>query len=369
MQCTNLGGMEQAAYRVMGELVKTGMTFRIASPRPFGPGRDRVLEFDPAARDFAYRGRFGWRDFIPFRRHVHAMARDCDAVWVTGTSAAALAAIGGLKAPKLLSHHYHHFETLLSGLKWRLFYALLCRDLAAVTYPAEFTRREALTVAPWLAARAHVVHNGVDVAYDGADWHRRARAAARRALGIADDAFVIGNAGWLIARKRFDVFLETARAVRALLPGALFQICGDGPLRGELMAQADALGLADAVRFEGWQGDLAPYYRAWDVLLFNSDFDAFGLSPLEAAAQGCLVVASVRYGGLGEFLTDGENGFLLADHDTAELAARIARLAADGDLRARLRDSAAARVRADYSLGAATAFYADFFSRAAGARP
>lgn len=361
VQCTNLGGMEQSALRAMTALAGHGVRFRLATPMPFGSGADAFRAFDPDMCDFPYRGRFGWRDIPAFRRHVRALAAGCDGIWITGTSAAALMAARGLSGPKVLSHHYHHFEGRLSWLKWRLFYELLCRDLDAVTFPTRFTRDEALRIAPWLSARAHVVRNGVALAYDGPDWHAARRAEARRRLGLPADAFIVGNAGWLIARKRFDVFLVTAQAIAARVPGTIFCICGGGPLEGELRARATALGLGDAVRFEGWQRDLTPWYRAWDVVLFNSDFDAFGLTPLEAAAQGCLVIASVRYGGLGEFIRDGESGFLFTEHRPQAMAERAALLYSSPDLRVRLREGAAAVIRRDYDIESVTRFYREMF--------
>ncbi len=361
MQCTNLGGMEQVALRCMEGLAADGLDFRIATPRPFGPARARVLAFDPRARDFPYRGRFGWRDFPAFRRHVRERATGASHVWVTGTCAASLAAVKGLRLPKVLSHHYHHFEGRFAWARWRAFYELLCRGLDAVTYPTAFTRDEALRIAPWLARKAVVVPNGYPLRYADETERLRLRAEARRRFGLGDGDFVVGNAGWLIARKRFDVFLDAAAAIAHAVPEARFVICGDGPLRAALAARAADLGLAGRVRFEGWVADLSDHYRAWDALLFNSDFDAFGNVAIEAASHGCPVVASLAYGGLGEFLEHGVNGFLFRAHDTAALTEAAVALARDPALAARVRAAARTTLAARFSPDAALAFYRGFF--------
>lgn len=368
MQCTNLGGMEQVAFRCMEGLSRGGLRFRIATPRPFGPGWPRVREFDPKARDFPYRGRFGWRDFLSLRRHVHALAEDCDQVWVTGTCLAALGAVKGVGRPTVLSHHYHHFEDRLSWYKWRAFYELACRGLDAITYPTVFTRDEAVRIAPWLADRAVVVPNGYEIHYADEAERRAARAAARRRLNIPDDAFVVGNAGWLIARKRFDVFLAVAAQIARTVPDARFVICGDGPLRGALQAQARSLGIFGRVRFTGWVRDLADYYRAWDVLLFNSDFDTLPCAPMEAASYGCPTVASLLYGALGEFIEHGRNGFLFPTHDTWELAEAAASLACNAALADQVRTAARHTLATRFSPDAALDFYRKFFGVAADAR-
>lgn len=367
MQCTNLGGMEQISYRLMDVLAdEIGLDFRIATPLPFGPGRDRVLARDPGARDSPGRGRFGWRDFPAFRGHVHRLAAGCSHAWVTGTSAAALAALFGLRQPKVLSHHYHHFEGPRAWLRWRGFYELLCRQLDAITYPTAFTRDEALRIAPWLKGRAHVVPNGFEIHYLDEPDRLARRAAARRWLDLPPDAPVIGNAGWLIPRKRFDVFLHVAARVHAARPDARFVICGGGPLEDDLKRMAGALGIAEAVRFAGWVQDLTPYYEAWDALLFNSDFDTLPAAPMEAASRGCVTVASLLYGGLGEFIEHGRNGYLFASHDTASLAEALLQVVGDSAQALALRRGALDKLRRDFSIARATAFYRDFFGRGQG---
>jgi glycosyltransferase involved in cell wall biosynthesis len=361
LQCTNLGGMEHAALRSMENLRAHGVRFRLATPRPFGPGAAAFRAFDPNMRDFSYRGRFGWRDFPAFRRHIRSLVEGCRGIWVTGTCAASLAAIRGLPGPKVLSHHYPHFEGPFPWLRWRAFYELTCRDLDAVTYPSAFTRDEALRIAPWLKGRAVIVRNGCEMRYRDDAERRQARAEARRRLGLPADAFIIGGAGWLIDRKRFDVFLATAQKIAAAIPAAHFVICGDGPLRSALEGQARSLGIADRVFFSGWVQDVNEYYRAWNVVLFVSDGESFGLTPVEAAACGAVIVASVRYGGLGEFLADGENGFLFRNHDAAAMADRVMLLYSSPELRTRLREAAAETIRRDYDIEKVTRFFREVF--------
>ncbi len=149
---------------------------------------------------------------------------------------------------------------------------------------------------------------------------------ARRELGIPKEAFVIGNAGWLIPRKAFDIFLQTAARVKNQIPEAIFVIAGDGPERGYLEKLAEELELTSQVLFIGWQKDLAPFYSALDLLLFNTNFDALGRTPVEALCYGIPVVASVTHGGLSEFIRHGQDGFLLDHHDPRALADEIIKL-------------------------------------------
>jgi len=62
------------------------------------------------------------------------------------------------------------------------------------------------------------------------------------------------------------------------------------------------------------------FYYSIDLLLFNSDWDAMGLTPLEAMSYGIPIVASVLHGGLKEIVNQDEYGFLISTHDTNLLA-------------------------------------------------
>jgi glycosyltransferase involved in cell wall biosynthesis len=142
---------------------------------------------------------------------------------------------------------------------------------------------------------------------------------ARFDLGIPLDSRVVGNAGWLIPRKRFDVFLRVARVIAMVESKALFLIAGDGPERQRLESLARSLGIADKVRWLGWQENLTSFYGSLDLALFNTDWDALGLTPLEALGAGVPIVASVLNGGLTEILDD-RYGLVFRSHDIALLA-------------------------------------------------
>src|SRR5947199_246118 len=79
--------------------------------------------------------------------------------------------------------------------------------------------------------------------------------AARSRLGLPRDASLVGNAGWLIPRKRWDVFIETAALVTASMPSAHFVAAGDGPDKGALQARVRALGLEQRFHWLGWKKD------------------------------------------------------------------------------------------------------------------
>jgi len=93
-------------------------------------------------------------------------------------------------------------------------------------------------------------------------------------------------------------------------------------------AAADA-GIAGRIRFTGRLDDdaVADRLRESHVLAVPSRYEPFGMAYLEAMGFGCVPLATTA-GGAGEFVADGESGFLVAPDDPAAVADRV-RLLAD----------------------------------------
>lgn len=145
--------------------------------------------------------------------------------------------------------------------------------------------------------------------------------------------------GRVVEQKGVDVAIS---ALAQLPDEATLRIVGDGDsdLVQRLRALAVSCGVAERVLFEpACTHDAVPgIYRAADVVVFPICWDEpWGLVPLEAMALGRPVVATAR-GGSAEFLRDGDNALLFESRDSRGLAAAVRRLAAESDLRARLRE-------------------------------
>jgi glycosyltransferase involved in cell wall biosynthesis len=321
IQCANLGGMEQASLRLMRGLQARGHELQLLSLNPIGDLRPMLDAAKIPHEGLPYAGRGGWKILGKLRQRLRAS--DADAFIMTGHHLLAMLALNNLaKEHRILTIHFHH-----GGVKpdwqWRLIYRIACTKFKAITFPADFIRQEAEQIYPPVAKLAHTIRYPLTVP-DLPTLEQKV--AARRALGLPLDAPIIGNAGWLIPRKRFDVFLRTAALIVARVPEARFVIAGDGGERAKLEALAASLNLTGRVTWAGWIKDMETFYRSLDVLLFNSDWDAMGLTPLEAISHGVPVVASVVNGGLKEVLASPQWGFLLNRHEPEVLAAEVMRL-------------------------------------------
>jgi len=142
------------------------------------------------------------------------------------------------------------------------------------------------------------------------------RAESRRALGVSEDAVVVGYVGALTAYKgvfrlaaAFNQAMPARPSLRALWVG---EETSHSKLR-----EAMAPGLQERHILRGWTKDLRPMYAAMDVLAVPSEWlEPFGRVSIEAQAFGVPVLAS-RIGGLPETLHEGETGFLIPPGDEA----------------------------------------------------
>ncbi len=135
-------------------------------------------------------------------------------------------------------------------------------------------------------------------------------------------------------------------------------IAGQGPLRGELEALANSLGLAGRTRFLGSvpRAQLLPLFpRAAAVIVpsvpESGVVEATSLAVTEAMAAGTIPIAS-NIGGLAELIQNEQTGLLVPPADPGALAAAMAKALGDSPLRRRLLGGAKEKVEADYDTHA-----------------
>lgn len=147
--------------------------------------------------------------------------------------------------------------------------------------------------------------------------------------------------------------LDTLLRAAARMPGVYFWLAGEGPLRSELEAMTDTLGLRERVRFLGWRTDRGALLRAADVCALPSRYEPFGTVTLEAWAAQTPYVAA-RAAGPEATVTDGENGLLVPIDDVDALAFALTRALRDNDLRDKLIANGFATYQATFTREAVT---------------
>ncbi|SFD81896.1 Glycosyltransferase involved in cell wall bisynthesis [Actinopolyspora alba] len=136
------------------------------------------------------------------------------------------------------------------------------------------------------ARKVRVIPNGVD--FDRVAFDADARARTRNELGLSERHRVVGVLGRLDPNKRFDLLIESATPL--LDEDTRLLLVGDGPDRQRLEELAEANGVSDKVVFAGKRSDVASVLSALDLFVACSKQETFGLSVLEALANGLVVL-------------------------------------------------------------------------------
>lgn len=193
-------------------------------------------------------------------------------------------------------------------------------------------------------ARLELVRNGLELE----------RFPYRRRTDLAEVPLLLG-VGRLVEKKGFDQLIDVVHALRAEGREVRAEIVGDGPLRDELTAQIDRLGLQQQVRLLGprTQEEVRHLLDAADLFVapfvIGADGNADGLPTvlLEAMATGIpCVAASVT--AVGEVILDGETGWLVPTGDTAALIGAVREALDPATHRLALTDAARELVVAEY---------------------
>jgi glycosyltransferase involved in cell wall biosynthesis len=150
----------------------------------------------------------------------------------------------------------------------------------------------------------------------------------REEFGIPADAPLLCVIGRFSPEKGQLHFIEALRLLVDSHPLAVGVLVGDGQDRTQLEQRVRELELSDRVVFAGYRRDMAPFYRACDVVVMPSLSEGMPNVALEAMAFGKPLVGS-RVGGMAEVVVDGETGTLVAAANPPELAAAIRALLDD----------------------------------------
>jgi glycosyltransferase involved in cell wall biosynthesis len=142
------------------------------------------------------------------------------------------------------------------------------------------------------------------------------RAKARAALGISEEAFILGfgAASLTDQNKGIDRFYEVAQRLARVIPNTRALIFGDGQPK-EAIPTHHLRTIKDPAK-------LALAYSAMDVHLVTSKMETFGQVSVEAQACGTPVFA-FAVGGVPETLVDGKTGALVPFGQCEEMAMQI----------------------------------------------
>jgi glycosyltransferase involved in cell wall biosynthesis len=257
---------------------------------------------------------------------VARRARDHDAIHANSQKAFVVACLAGIMARRpviwdlndlLLPEHFSRTNILID--------VLLANHMAVRVIANSQASADALVAHGGNEDKVRVVYNGLDpTPFDSVQ--QQDIDDVRTELGL-DGVPVVGVFGRLAEWKGQHI----AISAMAELPGVHLVLVGDA-LFGEqgyaerLRRQVAALGLQDRVHFLGFRRDIPRLMRMVRVVLHTSTSpEPFGRVIVEGMLARQPVIAT-RAGGVGEILTDGHTGVMVAAGDPVALAGAIRRL-------------------------------------------
>lgn len=268
------GGMECTVLAQAHQLRAAGVEVALAA---LSPGGD--LEEQAAARGVPVVSTPGVTDLKSGAAFVGAAATQVGATLVHSHTGAWLPS--AIAARRLRVPHVHTRHGFNPGATAAVSEFLAARSTSHVVCVSEELARHGRQILRIPGTRLEVVPNGADLA----TLPEPAPVAAD-----ADPALVMVCR--LVTVKNIPLVLEALRLVRPRVPRLTLTLMGDGPEREALTARAEALGVADAVRFLGMVERPWSHLPPGGVFVQSSDSEGLSVSLIEAMAMGCRVVAT-----------------------------------------------------------------------------
>ncbi len=184
-----------------------------------------------------------------------------------------------------------------------------------------------------------------------------ARRRARGALGLPQNATVVGAVGRLAYQKAPEDFLAALRALRR--PGVVGVWVGGGELAGRVTRLAAAQPHAPVV-LAGERDDVPALLPAFDVFTLPSRYEGLPTAVVEAMLCGVPVVATA-VNAVGDLVVPGETGLLVPPRRPDLLAGAVRSLLDAPADAARMAAAARARLGTRYGVPALREALADAY--------
>ncbi len=233
----------------------------------------------------------------------------------------------------------------------RFIFARAARKFASRIVTVSEFAREALIATGIRSSAVRTIHNGIPVErYANCE-----RGILRRELGAALDEPIVGLIGRFNPWKGQRFFLELARKWTTENRPGHFVLVGqafneDQSYETELRAFIQTHQLEKRVSVLPFREKIAELLCGLDVLVHASlKPEPFGRVLIEAMAAGVPVLAA-RAGGVPEILTEGNDGLLAEPGNIEAYAAQLEQLLRDRDLRQRLVENAAKKVKSRFTI-------------------
>jgi sugar transferase (PEP-CTERM/EpsH1 system associated) len=262
----------------------------------------------------------------------------------------------------IVVHSEHGYELdMLAGLakRRRIFrraaYAMADAVVTVTRELRDYHARQA-----WLPLeRIRVIYNGVDTQTFFP--HPELRVSLRKRFCLPEQRFIVGTVGRMVPIKDHRTLLRAVEILTRRGIDAHALLVGAGPdLERNEQFVKDSPVLEGRVTFTGFSREIPALLNTLDAFVLPSICEGMSNTLLEAMATGLPLLAT-NVGGNTEVIEGEQIGWLFSPRDADALAARIALLASQENLRRDFGLAARARAVERFSLSRMLKDYSDLY--------
>lgn len=204
--------------------------------------------------------------------------------------------------------------------------------------------------------------------YNGVDCNRFAPSispeSVKTSLGISSSTLLALTVASLTPVKNHLGLLEAIAQLPAVETASVhFLFLGEGPLRAELEATIQRLGIGNKVTIAGASDRIPEYLQAADFFILPSHLEGMSNAILEAMASGLPVIAQ-NVGGNTELILSGITGLLCQPGNSKHLTDAILQLIQNQNLRMQMGLAAREQALSQFSISAMISNYSEFYRKA-----
>lgn len=136
------------------------------------------------------------------------------------------------------------------------------------------------------------------------------------------------NVGSFVPEKNHKFLVDLFSRFVKKYDKAELWLVGDGPLKPQIENYVSQIGLAEKVRFYGYQKEVIPIIKSAGIMVMPSKIEGLPGVILEALSCGLPVVAS-NVGGISEVVIDGQTGYVIVTSHAEDYLDKIDELFSD----------------------------------------
>jgi glycosyltransferase involved in cell wall biosynthesis len=250
------------------------------------------------------------------------------AAWMAGTP---------LVVHTLHSLVFHDYQPWLVNRTWRIIKKVCAPMTHHFISVSRIIAEKAIAAGVDKPEKFSTIYSGMEL-----DWFLNAKfdsAKVREEFGIPQDAPVVGKIARLFPLKGHDELMDAAPEIVRRIPNVRFFLIGDGILLEKLQERARGYGILENFIFAGLieRERIPELISAMDVVVHTSLREGLARVLPQALAMGKPCV-SFDIDGAPEVVINDRTGYLVAPYDSKGLAAGIAKILEDDDLRQKMGD-------------------------------